>query len=351
MACLWMTAGMRRRSGNAGPVDEGNWVGGRILGAPPTPRSLEELHQVALEQRYLVTRTQCFEAGMTPKAVEHRLATKRWRPKLPGVYLVQPGADDWWTDAVAAHLACGPAAAWSRATAARAWGLTRSEPRRIEILMDMGHGIRRPPGVVVRRTRHLGIRLDPLRWPWLTTVEETILDLAESGSQDEVFALLGRAFQKGLTTEAVVLSRLAARSRHPRRALLREVLGEVGEGAESAMEVRYLRDVERAHGLPRGIRQLRVSPTRFAVHDVGYEPHHVLIELDGRLGHDGWEGRRSDGARDRHSAGDGWLTLRAYWLDVAVSPCRLAVEIGRVLQSRGWIGSPSPCRRIGCEAR
>jgi hypothetical protein len=72
---------------------------------------------------------------------------------------------------------------------------------------------------------------------------------------DETFALLGRAFYKRLTTEPALLGRLSLRPRHPARELLATVLGDVADGAESAMELRYLRDVERAHGLPRGRRQ------------------------------------------------------------------------------------------------
>ena len=51
-------------------------------------------------------------------------------------------------------------------------------------------------------------------------VEETVLDLAASGSVDDVLAMLGRAFQQSLTTEEVLRRRLSARARHPRRELL-----------------------------------------------------------------------------------------------------------------------------------
>ena len=116
----------------------------------------------------------------------------------------------------------------------------------------------------MRRRRHLDSQVDQLWWPWVTSAEDTILDLAESVEIDQLFALLGRAFQRQRTSEAVLLSHLADRSRHARRDLLREVLGDVASGAESTMEVRYLRDVEPAHGLPRGERQVSASPTSAA---------------------------------------------------------------------------------------
>jgi hypothetical protein len=43
----------------------------------------------------------------------------------------------------------------------------------------------------------------------------------------------------------------------------------------------------------------------------------------------------------------GILTLRYNWADVTERTCQVAAEIGAVLCSRGWKGSPRPCRS-GC---
>jgi very-short-patch-repair endonuclease len=126
------------------------------------------------------------------------------------------------------------------------------------------------------------------------------------------------------------------------------VLADVADGAESAMEIRFVRDVERAHGLPRGRRQLSVHPDGRQIHDVGYVEQRVLVELDGRLGHEGPAERVQDGMRDRRGATSGWLTMRAFWRDVAGFPCDLAVETGAVLNNRGWQDRVHPCRRRPC---
>ena len=91
--------------------------------------------------------------------------------------------------------------------------------------------------------------VDPLHWPWRTTAAETVLDIAGSSDADELFALLGRAFQRRLTSEDEIRAALAVRRAYRWRHLLAVVLADVAEGAESAMEVRYVNDVERAHGL------------------------------------------------------------------------------------------------------
>jgi very-short-patch-repair endonuclease len=44
------------------------------------------------------------------------------------------------------------------------------------------------------------------------------------------------------------------------------------------------------------------------MHDVAYDEQRVLVELDGRLGHEGFEAQRKDGRRDRRGAGSGWLS-------------------------------------------
>jgi predicted transcriptional regulator of viral defense system len=189
-------------------------------GAPPTPTNVEELESVASEQRGLVTRAQCRAAGVTDTAIESGLSRGRWVRVQRGVYLTSPGRDDWWMWALAAHLARGPQAAWSHATAGYAFGLVTRPPRRVELIVPDGAEAVAPVGAVVRRSRRLDERVDPMRWPWRTMVEETVLDLAASGSVDDVLAMLGRAFQQSLTTEEVLRRRLSARARHPRRELL-----------------------------------------------------------------------------------------------------------------------------------
>jgi hypothetical protein len=141
--------------------------------------------------------------------VRFRASTRRCRDR-----------DDWWTAALAAQLAV-PQAAWPYETAGYAWGLVRSAPARFDLIVPEFRRIAAPSGVVVHRVTDADRHVDNLHWPWRTTPEETILDLALSATPDELFALLGRAFQKRLTDESSVLRRLEGRLRHPRRALLK----------------------------------------------------------------------------------------------------------------------------------
>jgi len=105
-----------------------------------------------------------------------------------------------------------------------------------------------------------------------------------------------------LTTANRLLAAVAARKRMRWRRDIRAILGDVGSGAESPLEVRYLRTVERAHGLPRGLRQApRARRGGRYYDDVGYAAFGVLVELDGRLGH-GADGHFRDLRRDNAAA-------------------------------------------------
>ena len=300
-------------------------------------------------QAGLLTRAQALASGLSNDALRWALTTGRWTAPHPGVYLTTPGRDDWEVRAVAALLFVGGPVALAGPSAAFAWGLDRHEPPAVQVLVPAGRRASTRAGVEVTRTRRFDERIHPIAWPHRTTVEHTVLDLGLGASLDRVVALAARACQQGLTDERRLLDALGTRRGQTHGALLRECLADVGTGAESAAEVRYIRDVERVHGLPTATRQAVVGRSRRC--DNLYEPEQLVLEVDGRLGHEGWSGRVRDGRRDRASARTGRLTVRAFWSDVAVTPCDLAEEVAALLSTRGWRGAPRPCRRAGCTVR
>ena len=189
-------------------------------------------------------------------------------------------------------------------------------------------------------------------------VEHAAIDVASRApSEDAAVAVLADVVRDGHTTPARLSTVLERQRGLPRRSLLREVLVDVGSGAQSPLERRYLRDVERAHGLPTGRRQVREQvaswsgvETATLVRDVRYALFSSLVELDGGLGHSAAADRWADLDRDLAAAADGFATLRAGWRQV-LDPCRLAIVVGRTLALRGWQGEPVPCARPGCRIR
>jgi hypothetical protein len=69
-----------------------------------------------------------------------------------------------------------------------------------------------------------------------------------------------------------------------------------------------------------------------------------LVELDGRLGHEGMD-RFRDMERDNRFALVDWTTLRYGWYDVVERPCEVATQVAQLLMSRGWPGTPTCCPR------
>jgi very-short-patch-repair endonuclease len=109
------------------------------------------------------------------------------------------------------------------------------------------------------------------------------------------------------------------------------------------LELRYLRDVERAHGLPTADRQVRMDGAGHRSYDdVRYRAFLVAIELDGDRYH---PDRRRDTARDNTRAAAGLTVLRYDWVAVTTRPCSVAREVAHALAARGWTGAPRRCGR------
>jgi hypothetical protein len=187
-----------------------------------------------------------------------------------------------------------------------------------------------------------------VRLPPQTTLEETVLDLADvSRTAEDAVAWAIRACQRRLSTPDRITAALASRNRVRWRRDLTDAVAEVSEGVHSPLELRYLRDVERRHGLPRGDRQavtIRHGTRQYA--DVRYTEYGVVVELDGVMAHPA-EARRRDSKRDNANTLDGYQTLRYGWVPVAYHACAVAREVADLLRRRGWQGRPRPCGK-GC---
>jgi very-short-patch-repair endonuclease len=223
------------------------------------------------------------------------------------------------------------------------YGLIPDPPLPVVIMIPHDARIRRQyPWAFVREregTRDVGSRGSPPR----LSPEDTVLDLCHHGRADDVVGWVTTAVQRRLTTPKRLALAVGRRSRQRHRALILELIADVAEGAQSPLEIRYLRDVERPHGLPKGRRQARSRDGR-SVRDVDYEELKVIVELDGRAGHTEL-GRFKDMWRDNISATEGWQTLRYGAFDLTHRPCEVAQQVGYVLRLNGWTGSPTHCAR------
>lgn len=289
-------------------------------------------------------------AGLSVGTMRNLVRAGRWHRLHLGVYAAFTGEPP--RDAVmwAAVLRAGPRSLLSHETAAEMYGLITKPSRLLHVTIPQAQRLKPIPGLVVHRSaRDLEQIRDPGLLPPRTMVEETILDLAQAAADfDDVVALLARACQKRLTMPVLLGQSLDARSRSRWRAEIREALEDVASGVHSPLEHRYLRNVERAHGLPAADRQARaVQNGRVIQRDVRYRRYRVVVELDGATSHPA-EKRLADNRRDNAAAAQGLVTLRYSWSDVTTRPCQTAAEVAATLRARGWTGQ---LRRCGPDCR
>ncbi len=270
-----------------------------------------------------------------------RTGTVRWTRLTEGVYFLgntRPGvsARRW-----AALLACGEGAVLSHNTAADIYGFARSRwfTTRIEVSIPDERQEVAVPGVRVRRSRLLpGKATVHDGWP-ITTAADTVLDLvAEMRSPHDVVALLTDACRSKAVTAEEILKAMGRRKRQRHRQLVKDVLADVVGGVESLLEHKYLVRVERPHGLPQGRRQVKARAHGLPIcEDVEYDEFETVVELDGRLGHEG-SGRHRDRRRDNSGTRQGKATLRYGHADLE-EPCEAALEVATVLRDRRLDGS------------
>jgi hypothetical protein len=201
------------------------------------------------------------------------------------------------------------------------------------------------PGMCVHRvTRVLGAT-DAHRDPPHTTIGETLLDLvATAATFDEVCHWITTAFARSKVTKLQLCYDLSVRRTIRWRDFLLDLISSASAGDHSVLEYRYSRDVERGHRLPESVRQVPFTKPDGSDgrRDRVYERFGLVVELDGELAHPPEQTRR-DKVRDRAAAAEGLLSIRYGWQDVDGNPCESAAEVGTILKTRGWTGTPRPC--------
>jgi hypothetical protein len=309
----------------------------------------------------MVARWQLREHGMPDHAVRTLLDGGRWTVRHPGIYATFTGEIGRSAELWAAILACShrprlepgvrhsPDAVLSHETAAELYGLTDRPSAVIHVTVPDRR--RRPvaaPGIRVHFSTRLSERRHPVQSPPRTRVEDTVLDLTQTAPDlDTAVDWLGRACGSRLTTPERLAAALRARKKVRHRRELRYALDDAADGAHNLFELRYYREVERAHGLPAGVRQLRRELREGVVYDdVDYSEHATVVHLDGRVHRHAVRFR--DMSRDNAAVVEGRDPLRYGWSDVTEQPCHVAAQVAFVLRRNGWAGRPRPCSRADC---
>ncbi len=188
----------------------------------------------------------------------------------------------------------------------------------------------------------------PITWKLpRTRIEDTVLDLIDAAPTFQVaYGWIARAVSRDFATVGMLRAALATRRRARYRAELAVAFGESDDGVHSRLELRYVRDVERAHGLPAAERQARREfAGRVHYRDNWYAEYRVCVEVDGPTYHRDeqvWKDKRRD---NFNLAADGAETFRFGPLEVTERACESAAMVAAALARNGWKGAPHSCRR------
>ena len=203
-------------------------------------------------------------------------------------------------------------------------------------------------GIVLHRVARAAQRTHPTLSPPRTTAEHTVIDLAEAAaSVDDAVSWLIRGVGAGVTTAGRLIAVVAGRAKVRRGPVLRATLRDIEAGCRSLLELRYLREVERAHRLPTGARQAhRATPSGSVYDDVVLRGAADHRRARWTIGPSGPLPRPAPGQRGRGRQAVRFCGTGAD--DVTRRPCEVAAQVAAVLRQRGWRGQLRPCGRRGC---
>lgn len=322
----------------------------------------ERLAELLALQQGVVSRRQALDCGISAGVIRGQLRGDRWQQLATGVYAAFSGEPPRLALIWSALLSAGPGAVVSHQTAAELYRLGRGPAGAIHVTVPAGRRVRRSarpalrpgpawaagpgmPPLVIHRSGRAGQARHPVLLPARTRIEETVIDLTQSARTfEDAFQWLCQACGSRLTTASLLRAALQQRSKVRYRRGLQAALSDIADGAHSPLEYRYVRGVERPHGLPAARRQAPVTQHgRRRYLDNLYGDYRLAVELDGQAAHPVAE-RWRDIHRDNSLAGIGVMTLRYSWSDITSQRCLVAAEIAAVLTQRGW---PGQLRRCG----
>lgn len=205
-------------------------------------------------------------------------------------------------------------------------------------------------GIIVHRSDQSQQQfLGPFNLP-RTRIEDTVLDLVAAATTfDQAYGWIARSVSRKLVTVEALREVLAARKRVRWRAWLNDALEDAADGVYSSLERRYVRDVERAHGLPKSEHQSRSRiGGKIQYRDNWYPEYRVVTEIDGPDYHQN-ERVQLDKDRDNVNLALGDVRTHRFGpVAVTEKACETAALLAATFRRNGWDGTPYPCGRPNC---
>jgi hypothetical protein len=246
-----------------------------------------EIARIASRSHGVVTRVELLRAGLTDAEIKHRLSFGALFRVHRGVYRAGHQAPSYEATYLAAVRACGDGALLSGRAAGYLWGILR-QPGPPEVTAP---GKRSVKGLTVHRGRRKGTTHRGIP---ITTVPQTLVDLAATLSFDDLARACHEAGVKHRTTPAQVKAVLGNTKG---AANLRRVLDGEAHVTLSRLERRFLQRLTHA-GLPLPITNRPAGSKRV---DCRWPDHALTVELDSYTFHNSRHSWEQDRQREREA--------------------------------------------------
>jgi very-short-patch-repair endonuclease len=306
---------------------------GRVVDVEKLPRERPGrdsiIADIATRQYGVVSRAQLLAAGISGGAITTRIRRFGLHPLHRGVYAVGHTALVPLAREMAAVLACGAGAVVShRSAASSLWHLLDVIDDLIDITIPRSN--RRRPGLRVHRSRVLDpedIRV--IRGIPVTSVERTLVDLAEGAPNRDLERALDEAVTRRLMTTASITA--AVQRLHGRRgtsrlqALLERNIDPAFTRSEA--EERLLALVREA-GLPPPAVNGRVGGHTV---DFVWRDRRLIVEVDGYRFHSSRTAFERDRVRDAELMSAGFRVIRVTWRQLENEPLTVLARLAQAL--------------------
>jgi very-short-patch-repair endonuclease len=277
---------------------------------------------LARRQHGVVARRQLTALGFSDEAIRQRIAKGRLHPVARAVYavgrpeLTQHGR---W---MAAILAKGPAAVLSHRSAASLYGIARQRGNAIHVSVPAHSRRRSSRGITVHRRKELGAT-QKLGVP-VTTIEDTLIDLATQTTTDQLEQAINEADKRDLI-DPDALREAVADVKRPGAARMRKLLDGFAR-TDSPLERAFLRIAKQA-GLPPPQTQAELNGHRV---DFFWPGLNLVVETDGLRYHRTPAQQAADRVRDQDHLVAGLTALRFTRAQVQHDPTRVVAVLREV---------------------
>ena len=283
--------------------------------------------ELSARQHGVIARRQLLELGLSPAAINHRLASGRLHRVHRGVYAVgRPQLDrlGLW---LASVLACGPKAVLSHGAAAALWEIRPWRAGHVEISVPL-HVCRSRPGLIVHRRSSLTEPdLSRRHQIPVTSPLRTLVDLAPRLTVKQLEAAINEADKRGLVDPECARASLGSLPARAGVGRLRGVLDRRTFAlTDSELERAFLRLTRRA-GLPKPLTGSLVAGHRADFH---WPQLGLVVETDGLRYHRTPAQQAKDRERDQDYVTAGLTALRFTHSQVRFEPDHVVLTLQAV---------------------